>query len=104
MGFLQVAVGLLIILTLGRIHSRDLLLVNSAKTAIVICTAGASTLSLGVSGAIDWEPALWLALGSAVGSFKASRWSISKGHAAVRVVVLLVCALVLLRIAFMSFG
>ncbi len=104
MGFLQVAVGLLIILTLGRVHSRDLLLVNSAKTAIVICTAGASTLSLGLSGAIAWEPALWLAAGAAIGSFTASRWSISKGHGAVRVVVLLVCLLVLIRILFISFA
>lgn len=104
MGFLQVAVGLLIMLTLGRVHSRDLVMVNAAKTAIVICTAGASTLSLGLAEAIDWQPALWLATGAAIGSFTASRWSISKGHAAVRIVVLLVCLLVLIRILILTFA
>ena len=103
MGFLQVAVGLLIMMTLSRMHSRDLVAVNAAKTAIVICTAGASTMSLAIADAIDWRPALWLALGAAVGSFAASRWTLAKGHGAVRIVVLLVCLALLLRLAFRAF-
>ena len=103
MGFLQVAVGLLIMTILSRTHSRDLVAINAAKTAIVISTAGASTLSLAIADAIDWRPALWLALGAAVGSFTASRWTLAKGHGAVRAVVLLVCLALLLRFAFTAF-
>lgn len=100
MGYLQVAVGLLIMMSLSRMHSRDLVAINTAKTAIVIATAGASTLSLAIADAIDWRPALWLALGAGIGSFAGSRWTLAKGHGAVRVVVLLVCIALLSRLAF----
>lgn len=100
MGFLQVAVGLVIMMTLSRVHTRDLVAVNAAKTAIVIATAGASTLSLAITDAIDWRPALWLAMGAAGGSFAASRWSIARGHGAVRSIVLLTCLALVLRFVF----
>jgi len=103
MGFLQVAVGLVTMMTLRRMHSRDLVAINSAKTAIVISTAGASTASLAIAGAIHWLPALYLALGSADGSFLASRWTLAKGHGAVRSVVLLVCLALLVRFAYTAF-
>jgi hypothetical protein len=41
-----------------------------------------------------------LALGAGLGSFVASRWSVDKGHGAVRVVVLLICVAVLVRLGF----
>lgn len=99
MGFLQVAVGLATMLALGRVFSKDLVAVNAAKTALLTVAACASTACLATTGAIDWQPALWLAVGATIGSFLASRWTIRKGHGAVRYVVLVVCIFVLIRLA-----
>ena len=90
MGFLQVGFGLLVMAVLGAIHSRDLVDVNAAKMAIVITTSVSSVVTLAILDAVVWPPALWLAAGAAVGSFTAGRWSVSKGHGAIRGVVLVI--------------
>jgi hypothetical protein len=102
MGFVQVATGLVAIFVLSLVYSRDLVEVNAAKMAIVIVSAIASTLTLGWRGEIAWLPATWLAIGAGAGSFLASRWSIRNGHAAVRAIVIAICAIVLLRTAWNS--
>ena len=55
-------------------------------------------------GAVNWEPALWLAGGSAAGSFTAARWSVSRGHGAIRRVVVLIAILALARELWMIAG
>ncbi|MCA8942662.1 MAG: sulfite exporter TauE/SafE family protein [Planctomycetes bacterium] len=100
MGFLQVAVGLATMLALGRVFSRDLVAVNAAKTALLTVASCASVACLATTDAIVWTPSLWLAAGAATGSFTASRWTVAKGSAAVRFVVLAVCVLVLVRVTY----
>lgn len=98
MGFLQVGVGLLAILALQHVHSRDLVHVNIAKTALVAVSAVTSVTAFAVAGEIVWGPALWLALGAAIGSFAAARFSLKRGHGAIRAAVLGVCALLAVRL------
>jgi uncharacterized membrane protein YfcA len=100
MGFAQVGVGLVAILALSRYHSRDLIEVNTTKMALVLVAASTSMLEFTRNAAIAWGPALVLALAAGAGSFFASRWSVAKGHAAVRVVVLVIAAAVVARTAW----
>ena len=51
----------------------------------------------GQAPVIAWQPALWLALGTATGSYLASRWTVVKGAAMVRRVVVLIASLSLLE-------
>jgi hypothetical protein len=104
MGFLQVGVGLLTMAALTQVHSLDLVAVNAAKMAVVALTSVVSTAGFAAAAEIDWAPALWLALGAGLGSWVGTGFSIRKGHAAVRAVVLLVCAAVLVRLGFQVFG
>lgn len=100
MGFIQVAAGLLSILVLTALHRRDLVTTNATKMAIMICAAGTAVTYFAISGNIAWGPAASLALGCGAGSFWASRWSIDKGHAKVRLVVLAITVSVLLWAAW----
>lgn len=100
MGFLQVGVGLLTMLALSRSVGSDLVAVNAAKMALLSVTAVTSVACLAPSGEIEWGPALWLALGAGTGSFVGGRFTVRKGHGAVRAVVLTVCVFALLRIAY----
>lgn len=100
MGFVQVATGLVSILVLTAIHSRDLISVNAAKMALVICSSVTANLVLGLAGEIVWVPAMALAVGCGVGSFGASRWSVDKGHGAVRLVVVGIAVAVLARLVW----
>ena len=102
MGFVQIATGLVAIFVLSMVHSRDLVQINAAKLVLVVTAASASTLTLAVTDKIVWAPAITIASGAAVGSFVASRWSVAKGHGAVRVVVVAICVVVLGRLCVSS--
>ncbi len=100
MGFIQVGFGLVCILALSHIHSRDLVEVNSAKMALVVISAATSTTTMAFSDEFQWWPAIVLGLGAGLGRFLASRWSVRRGHGAVRVVVLGICGSVLAWLAW----
>lgn len=102
MGFIQVGFGLVCILALGAIHSRNLVEINSAKMALVITSAATSTTSMAFSDQFKWGPAIVLGIGAGIGSFLASRWSVRRGHGAVRVVVIGICGSVLLWLGWQA--
>ncbi|MDO8349273.1 MAG: sulfite exporter TauE/SafE family protein, partial [Planctomycetota bacterium] len=105
MGFAQIGTGFVATLVLVAAYDRDLLRVNVAKSVVVIASSIASLVGfvlapfvLPEQGAvIAWEPAIWLAIGTATGSFLASKWSIAKGSGAVRRVVVVIAVLSLLE-------
>src|SRR5439155_5034385 len=98
MGYAQVGVGLLSTLMLSASIGGDLVAVTAAKSTLVILTSVASVGSFWSAGAMAWGPALWLALGTAIGAYQASRWAVARGSGAVRAVVLAVTALMLLYV------
>lgn len=104
MGFAQIGTGFVAALVLLSSYSRDFVQTNAAKSAIVIASSIASLCGFVLAPyvlehqqhVIAWTPAICLAVGTATGSFLASRWTVSKGSAVVRRVVLLIAALALL--------
>lgn len=100
MGFLQVGTGLVAITALTALHSRNLVEVNAAKMALVICSSITAVIVMATSGEIVWLPAIALAIGCGIGSFAASRWSVDRGHGAVRVVLLTVTTLILVWVVW----
>lgn len=104
MGFVQVGTGLICIAALTAVHSRDLVQVNTAKMTLVIVSSITAVLCLALSDDLVWLPALQLTAGAALGSFFASRWSVSKGHGSLRIVVVAITLIVLARLAWQTFG
>jgi len=98
LGFVQVGAGLLTLIALTHLGARDLLWINAVKSAVVILTSTASVGYFVAHDAITWGPALCLAGGAGIGSFLASRWSVDKGHAGVRIMVIGITVVVLLRL------
>ena len=88
LGYVQIGTGLLAILVFTTAYSRDLVTVNAAKSTAVILASLTSMFGFWAEQAIEWEPALWLALGTAIGAFYASKWVVAKGHDPVRRVVI----------------
>jgi uncharacterized protein len=87
MGYAQVGTGLLSTLLLTASFGRDLVNLAVAKSTLVIVTALASVGSFASANAMAWQPALWLALGTAIGSYQASGWAVAKGAGAMRQVI-----------------
>jgi uncharacterized membrane protein YfcA len=82
-------------LALSAIYSRNLVEINTAKMALVVVSATTSATTMAFSDEFQWRPAIVLGIGAGAGSFLASRWSVRKGHGAVRVVVIGICGSVL---------
>lgn len=102
LGFVQVGAGLLTLIALTHLGARDLIWINAVKSAVVILTSTASVGYFAAHGEIEWAPALCLAGGAGVGSFLASRWSVDKGHAGVRAMVIGITVVVLLRLLWQT--
>jgi uncharacterized membrane protein YfcA len=105
MGFAQIGTGFVATLVLVATYERDLLAVNAAKGVIVIASSVASLIGFvlaphlleGQAPVIAWGPAACLAVGTATGSYLASKWTVRKGSAAVRKVVVGIALLSLLE-------
>ncbi len=105
MGFAQIGTGFVATLVLVATYDRDLLQVNAAKGVVVITSSIASLtgfvlapwLLQGQAPVIAWGPAACLAVGTATGSFLASKWTVVKGAHAVRKVVVVIAILSLLE-------
>ena len=105
MGFAQIGTGFVAALVLTATYDRDLLAVNAAKAVIVITSSLASLAGFVLAPlvmenqqhVIAWGPALCLAVGTATGSFLASKWTVVKGTSAVRRVVVVIAVLSLLE-------
>lgn len=105
MGFAQIGTGFVAALVLVATYHHDLLQVNAAKGVVVITSSIASLIGFVLAPhvlqnqppVIAWGPAACLAIGTATGSFLASKWTVDKGAAAVRRVVLVIASLSLLE-------
>jgi uncharacterized membrane protein YfcA len=105
MGFAQVGTGFVATLVLVSTLDRDLLRANVAKSVVVITSSIASLIGFLLAPwllanqppVIAWGPALCLAAGTATGSYLASQWTVAKGSAVVRRVVVVIAALSLLE-------
>lgn len=105
MGFAQIGTGFVATLVLVSTFARDLVAVNAAKSVVVITSSIASLTGFVLAPlvldkqppVIAWGPAACLAVGTATGSFLASKWTVDKGAASVRTVVLVIAALSLLE-------
>ncbi|GDY00852.1 hypothetical protein LBMAG49_01810 [Planctomycetota bacterium] len=95
MGYVQIGTGLMATFVLQATYSRDLVATNVAKAAIVILCSIASVAGFALEPwlhperavVIAWVPALWLALGTAFGSYFGSKWTVKNGKEAVKKVV-----------------
>jgi uncharacterized protein len=96
MGYAQVGAGLVATLVLAAAYDRDLVAVNVAKSVVIILSSFASAGTFAVADTIAWGPACCLAIAAAFGSYAASHWSVRRGSAAVRRVVLVIAVLTLL--------
>lgn len=104
MGFAQIGTGFVAALVLLSCYSRDFVTTNVAKSVVVITSSIASLLGFVLAPfllerqapVIAWGPAACLAVGTATGSYLASRWTVNKGSAVVQRAVLGIAALSLL--------
>jgi uncharacterized membrane protein YfcA len=100
-GLVQTGVGLVLLAVLAGLIGHELVAANAIKTLVVLAFNVVALVVFALAGDVAWLPGLLLAAGSMVGAGVGVRFALTAGHAALRIVVVLVtvaaAAVVLLR-------
>ncbi len=99
-GFIQSGVGIIILLALNTIHRFTLVKSNSIKNVVVFLYTIAAVAIFIYNDLIDWEYALYLAVGNSIGGWISSRWSVKKGDKMVRVFMMLAVTALAINLLF----
>ena len=99
-GFINAGIGFVIMLFLNIFNRMNLVRVNAAKVGVVfIYTIGALT-TFALSGNVNWLYGLILAVGSSVGAWTASRFSVDRGEGFIKLVMILMVVFMSLKLWF----
>jgi len=103
-GFLQAGVGIIIMLLLTQVSRLNLVRTNSVKAFSVFFYSIAAILIFALDGKIIWMVGLWMVLGSIVGAWLSSRWSVDKGDKVIRITLLIMVTYMAVKLWLDSFN
>ena len=86
-GFLQVGVGIFLLLFLGGVLRYDLLLGNALKSLLVAALTAVALAVFVVAGQVWWVPGLLLSIATVAGAQLGVRFALARGQDAIRKVV-----------------
>jgi len=99
-GFINAGIGIVIMLFLNKVNRLDLLKSNVIKVSLV-CLYSVGALALfAYHGAVDWLLGSVMMMGSVVGAWWASRWSIKKGAPLIRWALLIMVFVMAIKLVF----
>jgi len=100
-GFINAGIGIVIMLFLNRINRLSLVKTNASKTAIVFIYSSLALAVFAFNDAINWKLGLLMALGTSVGAWWASRWSVKKGDQVIRWAMLITIGIMAVKLWFL---
>ena len=103
-GFLQAGVGIVIMLLLTQLNRINLLRTNSIKAFSVFVYSIAAVAIFALDGKILWIVGLWMVLGSIIGAWLSSRWSVKKGDKVIRVTLLIMVSYMAVKLWIDTFN
>ena len=103
-GFLQAGVGIIIMLLLTQVSRLSLVRTNSVKAFSVFFYSIAAVLIFALDGKIIWMVGIWMVLGSIVGAWLSSRWSVDKGDKVIRITLLIMVTYMAVKLWLDSFN
>ncbi len=74
-GFIQVGVGVWLLILLPGLVASDLLEANALKSLLILLMNGVALFVFMARGQVDWAAAGWLSLGSGIGAWVGARWA-----------------------------
>ena len=86
-GFIQAGMGFMIILAGTLVNRFSLTQANSIKALIVLVLTLPTLYMFYVKGYVDWEAGIFIALGTAIGSWLTSRWSVNVNEKYIRFII-----------------
>ncbi|MDO7603668.1 MAG: sulfite exporter TauE/SafE family protein [Flavobacteriaceae bacterium] len=99
-GFINAGIGFIIILFLNNVNRLSLIKTNATKVSLVfIYTCGALAL-FAYNGKVDWSTGFVLAIGTSIGAWWSSRWSVDKGEGVIKIAMVIMVSLMSIKLWF----
>ena len=99
-GFINAGIGFIIIFFLNQVNRLNLVKTNATKVSLVLIYSSGALIIFALNNAVNWKLGLILALGSSIGSWWASRWSVNKGEGTFRIILAIAVSLVAVKLWF----
>ena len=99
-GFIQAGVGFIMLLALSSINSFTLVKSNAIKVFVTLIFTISSIAVFIINDKVNWKYGLLLAIGSALGGWITSRWSVAKGDTLVKKIMIVMVVIMAIKLWF----
>jgi uncharacterized membrane protein YfcA len=99
-GFINAGIGFIIMLFLNIFNRMNLVRVNAAKVGIAFIYTIGALATFALSGNINWLYGLILAIGTSIGAWTASRFSVDKGEGFIKQAMILMVLFMAIKLWF----
>lgn len=100
-GFVQIAVGLLLMITLAQLMKMSLVYVNLHKVTIVLIYTLPTIAVYAATGNIRWITGMYLGVGTALGGWWGAKVTVRKGETLIKIVMCVAITVMALRLLFL---
>lgn len=101
-GFIQAGTGLIMLIVLSGINHYALVKANAIKNLVALVYNISALAIFIISGKINWEYGLMLAVGTGIGGWFTSRWSVNKGDGVVRFFMVIMIIIMAVKLWFFN--
>jgi len=99
-GFINAGIGFIIMLFLNIFNRMNLVRVNATKVGVAFIYTIGALATFALSGNINWLYGLILAIGTSIGAWTASRFSVDKGEGFIKQVMILMVLFMAIKLWF----
>lgn len=99
-GFIQAGVGFIMLLILSSVNNLSLVKSNAVKVTVALIYTISAVAVFAYNDKINWRVGLTLAIGTAIGGWFASRWSVKKGDGLIRKFLIVMVIIMAIKLWF----
>ncbi|MGC6422997.1 MAG: sulfite exporter TauE/SafE family protein [Flavobacteriaceae bacterium] len=101
-GFINAGIGFVIMLFLTQINQLSLIQTNATKVTVVCIYSLCALGTFAWNAKVDWMLGFWMALGTSLGAWLTSRWSVRKGERVVKIALLVMVSVMATKLWFFT--
>ena len=99
-GFINAGIGFIIMFFLNQVNRLPLVKTNATKVFVVLIYSLGALLLFAFNEAVDWELGFILALGSSIGAWWSSRWSVESGEGVIKLILVVAVSTMAVKLWF----
>tara|TARA_Y100000996_G_C22011436_1_gene432897 strand:- start:142 stop:411 length:270 start_codon:yes stop_codon:yes gene_type:complete len=85
---------------LNQVNRLPLVKTNATKVLLVLIYSSGALFLFAFNNAVDWKLGFILALGSSIGAWWSSRWSVEKGEGVIKQILVIVVSVMAVKLWF----